>query len=236
MKLKWIALIIVGISATVQAQQQKSAARLPKQSVEQTVEQQAVTNDDRGRAFIIVREAPLLAPNDSQRAVVSEPQQCSVFLGNGWARATMRAREPELANLLANISDQAQVNALNERGVKNLFGATSSQEKFDDSAEHRNISDLEIQSILAGMLKEGSLPRPNAKMIYVVFLDSRLHSTLGSMIAGKHYLAYHNFFNTSNAQVHYLVVPFVSDQRTAYQISLSAFLAAALNPTRASQY
>ena len=42
---------------------------------------------------------------------------------------------------------------------------------------------LEIQAMLAGMLKDGSLQAPNANMICVVYLEQGLHSTLGSMIA-----------------------------------------------------
>ncbi len=97
-------------------------------------------------------------------------------------------------------------------------------------AGDRTISDLEIQGVLAGMLKEGSLRRPDASTIYVVFLDPELRSTLGTMIACKHYVAYHNFFNVAGMKIHYVVVPFEANQKAAYQIALRAFLAAALNP------
>jgi hypothetical protein len=173
---------------------------------------------------------PLPAPGNRDRGIV-EPRQYSVFLGKGWEKASLRSREPELANLLAHISDQAQLSALDERGIKNLFAATSSQEKSDDVPGDHTISDLAIQSLLAGMLKEGSLQRPDASAIYVVFLDPDLRSTLGTMIAGKHYVAYHNFFNASGMKIHYVVVPFEANQKTAYQIALRAFLAAALNPS-----
>ena len=117
--------------------------------------------------------------------------------------------------------------------LKNFFAATSSQEKLDDFTGDRTISDLEIQSVLSGMIKEGSIQRPNASTIYVVFLDAETRSTLGAMIAGKHYLAYHNFFNASGLKIHYVVVPFEANQKTGYQIALRAFLAAALNPNGA---
>ena len=160
----------------------------------------------------------------------SEPQQNSIFLGRGWETASLRAREPQLANLLASIRDQTQLSALDKRGVKNFLAATSSQERFDEVAGDRSISDLDIQSVLARMLKDGSLQRPNASTIYVIFLDPGLRSTLGTMIAGKHYLAYHNFFSVSGMKIHYVVAPFEANQETAYQVALRAFLAAALNP------
>src|SRR5882762_7596016 len=80
------------------------------------------------------------------------------------------------------------------------------------------------------MLKDGSLQRPNASTIYVIFLDPGLRSTLGTMLAGKHYLAYHNFFSTSGMKIHYVVAPFEANRETAYQVALRAFLAAAFNP------
>ena len=226
MQLKLILLIIVAASASVPAQEAG-----PRQVSDG--QPQSVTNDDRGRAFIIVGETQPLSAGTNHDKVILEPQQNSIFLGRGWETPTLRAREPELGNLLANIRDQAQLNTLDERGVKDLFAATTSQEKFDDVAGDRTISDLKIQSVLAGMLKDGSVQRPNASTIYVIFLDPGTRSTLGTMLAGKHYLAYHNFFNASGMKIHYVVVPFEANQKTAYQIALRAFLAAALNPNGA---
>ena len=223
MKLKLVLLLIVAVSASVQAQQ----ARHRDSSDDQP---QSVTSDDRGRAYIITGEVqPLPNPGNNDRVIV-EPRQNSIFLGNGWEKASLRSREPELANLLAHISDQAELSDLDDRGIKNFFAATSSQEKSDLGAGERTISDLEIQDVLAGMFKERLLQRPDASTIYVVFLDPELRSTLGTMIAGKHYVAYHNFFNVAGMKIHYVVVPFEANQKAAYQIALRAFLAAALYP------
>lgn len=223
MQLKWILAVIVAASAAVQAQELKSTKKTDDQP-------QAVTNEDRGQAFIITGEMKALSGRGHHESVIIEPQQNSIFLGSGWAADSARAREPELANLLANVRDQAQLTVLDQYGIKNFFAATSNQEKLDDLAATRGVSDLQIQSMLSGMLKEGSLQRPGANTIYVVFLDPGIPSTLGTMMAGKHYVAYHNFFNTSGVRIHYVVVPFEPNQDTAYQIALRAFVAAALNP------
>jgi hypothetical protein len=150
-------------------------------------------------------------------------------LGSSWAKPALRAREAELANLLVNVRDPATLKALNEAGVKNLYGPTSSREQLDDL--NGNISDLQIQDILSAMVKEGSVTASTGNTIYVVFLDPDMHSTLGAMLAGKHYAAYHNFFNATGMKLHYVVVPFEADRRTASQIALRALVAAALNPT-----
>jgi hypothetical protein len=222
MQLKSILLIIVALAAGAQAQEPK-----PRET---SNEQQTVTNDDQGRAFIIDRESVALSGlSNGGRSVISEPQQYSIFLGRDWATPALRARQAELANVLANLGDQATLNALNESGVKNLFGPTLSREKLDDL--QGNISDLEIQNILGNMAKDGSLPPPNPNTIYTVFLDPQLRSTLGAMLAGKHYVAYHNFFNVSGTKLHYVVVPFEADRKAANQIAFRALVAAALNPT-----
>jgi len=230
MQFKLILPILLALAAGVRVQAQQSTQPSPQS----TNGQQAVTNDDAGRAFIIRREEQGLCGVANQgRTVISEPQQHSIFLGSGWATAAMRKREPELGNLLANVSDQAQISALDGCGIKNLFGATSSQERLDKFTSNQTISDLEIQAVLASMVKLGPLQRPNANSIYVLYLDSELRSTLGTMIAGKHFAAYHNFFNASGVKIHYVVVPFESDSKAANQIALRAFVAAALNPTGA---
>ena len=222
MKLELILSIIIAAATTVTAQEVKTK----KVSDAQT---QSVINDDRGRAFIIsgTTEPLLIAP---QGKIIAEPQQESVFLGKEWATAAMRERESELANLLPNLRDQTELNALTQRGLKNFFAATFSQEKFVDAKSNHTISDLEIQSLLEAMLRDHSLQPANAGKLYVIFLDSAMRSTLGTMIAGKHYLAYYNFFNFTGVKIQYVVVPFEANQKTAYQIALRAFLAAVLNP------
>src|SRR5207302_11351198 len=102
------------------------------------------------------------------------------------------------------------------------------QEKLDLPG-NRNISDLEIQRVLAEMFKDGTL-EPRAGTIYMLFLDPGLHSTLGGLVAEKHYQAYHAFFNASGAHVHYVVVPYQSDLQAARQIALRAFILAAASP------
>jgi hypothetical protein len=226
MKLKLVLLLILAVPTVAQAQQAKPLENSDAQP-------QSVTNEDRGRAYIINGDAEPLFTAGNHNSIIVEPQQSSIFLGKGWEAASLRLREAELANLLAHMTDQAQLTALNERGLKNFFAATSAKEKFDEVAGDRAISDLEIQRLLAGMIAEGSIQRANPNTIYVIFLGPELRSTLGEMIAGKHYLAYRNFFNTSGVKIQYVVVPFEANQKTAYQIALRAFLAAALNPNGA---
>lgn len=221
MKLKLVLLLIMAVSIAAQAQQTKPRASSDDQP-------QSVTNEDRGRAYIISGETQSVFAPGNHDPVIGEPQQNSIFLGRGWATPSLRARETELANLLANITEQVQLTALDERGVRNFFAATSSSEKFDDGPGDRSISDLEIQRLLAEMIADSSVQRPNASTIYVIYLDPEMRSTLGDMIAGKHYRAYRNAFNASGTKINYVVVPFEANQKTAYQIALRAFLAAAL--------
>lgn len=223
MRLKLIAFVILAMAGTVLAQE----PAMPKPAERQ----RAVTSEDGGQAFTLEQSsAPLSEGVTPGTSVVSELQQHSIFLGGGWASPAMRARETRLNNLLANVQDQTQLNEIDEAGIKNRFAPTSSLEKLEIAGDG-NITDLQIQSLLADMIKEGTLPEPSAGAIYVVFLDRGLNSTLGSLIAGKHYAAYHAFFNITGARIHYAVIPFQSDSKAASQIALRTLMIAALNPT-----
>jgi hypothetical protein len=227
MKLKLIVLVIVAFAASAQAQDP-----LPQERPDER--EQSVINEDGGRSFIIKpSSAPLHGLVKPGNAIVDEVRQHSIFLGSHWAESAQRAREPRLSSLLVNIQDHAQMDELTRSGIKNLFGATTSQERLDVPSD-RDISDLEIQSVLTAMFKEGSLPRPEAGAIYVVFLDAGLQSTLGPLVAGKHYVAYHGFLNASGTRIHYAVVPFQADSQSAYQTALRSLVVAALNPTGSS--
>ncbi|PYS79127.1 MAG: hypothetical protein DMF70_13680 [Acidobacteria bacterium] len=228
MKLKFILLVVlVAFAGSAKAQDPRPQERPDER-------EQSVINEDGGRSFIIKpASAPLHGVVKPGSATVVDLQQHSIFLGSHWAEPAPRARETQLSSLLVNIHDHAQMDELTRSGIKNLFGATTSQEKLDVPSD-RLISDLEIQGVLTAMFKEGTLPRPDAGAIYVVFLDPGLRSTLGPLVAGKHYVAYHGFLNAFGAKIHYAVVPFQSDSQGAYQIALRALVVAALNPTGSS--
>ena len=224
MKLKLALLVTVAAATAVQAQ--RGQADRGRQREVPDEQQQAVTNEDRGRAYIISGDASPLFTAGNNNNIIVEPQQNSIFLGRGWETSSVRSRESELANLLAHITDQALLAALDERGLKNFFAPTLSQERFDDVSGDRPISDLEIQRVLSGMIADNSVQRPNANTIYMVFLGPELRSSLGEMTPGKHYRAYRNAFNAAGTKIHYVVVPFEEDQNAAYQIALRAFLSA----------
>ena len=227
MRIKFIFLIMTMLAASAQAQ-----GPWPQERPDQR--EQVVINEDGGRAFIVKPSSALLSGIAKPGGpIVAELQQYSIFIGSGWADPALRTREPRLSNLLVSIRDHAQLDEIEQAGIKNRFGATFSLEKLD-LAGNRNISDLEIQSLLAEMFRDGPLTEPTGDAVYVVYLDPGLHSTLGSLVADKHYIAYHSFFNTSDGKIHYAVVPFQPDSKAHYQIGLRALVVAALNPTGSS--
>jgi hypothetical protein len=221
MRLKFIAFVILALAGTGSAQDPWS--QRPDER------QEAVLNEDGGQAFLIRRAStPLVGVFKPGGPIMEDLQQHSIFLGSGWADPALRARELRLSKLLVNIRDHAQLDEIEQAGIKNRFGATFSLEKLDIAGD-RNIGDLEIQGVLAGMFSDGSLTEPQADAIYIVFLDPGLHSTLGALKADKHYMSYHGFFNTSGARIHYAVVPFQPDAIGQYQTGLRTLVVAALH-------
>jgi len=217
---KLLLLLVAAFAVAAHAQQ-------PKPLI--VSEDQPVRNDDGGQAFILDRNLPPLSLlGAARKGAISEPQQLSIFAGRGWSDPKLSDREATLGSLLANASDESQLEALHALGIKNRFGPTINAERTDiDAGVFR---DLDAQRLLVTMIDSGTLGRPNGKAIYVIFLDSTLQSTLGALAAGKHYVAYHSSFTASGLNIRYVVVPFESDAPAAYDIALHAFVAAATKP------
>ncbi len=226
MKLSCILFIIVVCAAAAPAQ-----APWPAEKDDQ--QQRPVLNEDGGRSYLILpANGPLVGLLKPGASTTGDLEQRSVFVGSGWADPTLHARQSRLGKLLSTMRDHVQMDEVYNAGISNLFAPVWIVER-SDVAGNRNISDLEIQGILNQVLKDG--PQPNAEAIYVVYLDPTMHSTLGPLMAEKHYMAYHGFFNSSGARVHYAVVPFESDAEAAYQVALRTFIVAALHSEEISR-
>ena len=217
LRIKLIVIAMLALASTAAGQQPITQEPLEKL-------EQPVTNEDGGRSYLVLPQAaPYVHVPKLRATTLGAVQQCSVFLGSGWAGASLHSREDDLGNLLLNLQDAPQLQDLLTSGVK-LYGPTWSLEKVD-IAGNRTISDLEIQSILAQIIGSSGLPAANS--IFIVYLDPTLHSKLGPLSENKHYKSYHGFFNTPDAKIHYAVVPFQSDSRLAYQIALRTLIVAA---------
>jgi len=226
MRYSLLILSLLFIGGTARAQQPEEKA-----PVNEAV--QAVIDDDGGRAFIVNSKLKSLTELRRLSGVttLTAPQQYTIFLGSRWATPSLRARESKLNDLLSSIQNQPDISKLNNLGINNLFGPTYSQEVLTQFNQDEKVSDINVRTILAGLVSEGSLPKPERATIYLIFLQPDLCSTLGTLTGRKHYLAYHQFLNIGGDRLHYVVVPFEPDVDTARAIALRALVAAALNPT-----
>ncbi len=189
----------------------------------------AVANEDGGQAFIIEPSSRRLSSfGRPRKGTIAVPEQYSIFVGVQWQTSALRERQVKLQSVLANLTDEAELSALQEIGIKNRFGPTASVERLDVAS--RRFSDLDIQRLLTAMFESGAVPRPSMNTIYVVFLDSEIESTLGPLTGGKHYVAYHNVFRVGGAHTRYVVIPFQSDPTRAYHDALRSLVAAAVKP------
>jgi hypothetical protein len=193
--------------------------------------EQAVIDDDGGRAFIINSKLkPLNELRQLRGTVIGSPQQYSIFLGSEWASPLLQERQPKLETLLSSVTNQRDASKLNSLGIEDFFAATYSQEVLTVFAEGQKISDLKARAVLGDLINSSSLPLNEPSTIFVIFLAPQVVSTLGPLTGRKHYLAYHNFFNIADKRLHYVVVPYEPDLETAKIIALRALVAAAMNP------
>src|SRR5262249_34256813 len=102
-------------------------------------------------------------------------------------------------------------------------------EDFTDLSR-TTLNDLDIQHKLSAMLESKAIPAPAASTVYVVFLAPEISSTLGGLIAGTDYLAYHNVVNLEAGEVRYVVVPFHQNPAHQRAAATRAFGETALNP------
>jgi hypothetical protein len=219
MQLKFIIPVVLILAATAQAQQPFSQEKADQR-------EQAVLNEDGGRSYLVIPAAsPIVGISKLRKTSLGNLEQHSIFVGSGWAGKSLHARETNLSNLLLNVQDNPQLEEILAAGIP-VYAPTWTVEKLDVEG-NRTISDLEIQKILNQVIGDG--PTPSADSLFIVYLDPTFHSKLGALVADKHYVAYHGFFNTSDARIHYAVVPFQSSSRAAYQIALRTFIVAALH-------
>ncbi len=191
---------------------------------------QAVIDDDGGRAFIInpKLKAKLVLPRISG-SVVRSPQQFSIFLGSEWTSTELRGRQLRLSSLLSGVANGAEADKLNSAGIDNLFDTTDSREVPANFADDEKVSDLTVRGVLIDLVNSASLPPSEPQTIYVVFLEPGVVSTLGPLTGRKQYLAYHNFLNVAGQRLHYVVVPYEPNLETQRVIALHALVAAAVS-------
>jgi len=208
----------------------------PKTTNNSSTNEDVLFDDDGGRVFVVRRnDVPWDKLTNHGGTVINQPIQVNIFLGKAWSKSANKSRESLFANPLLSI-DGAGKEFLNSRHI--VFSETEplSQEALDFTPEGATISDLQVQSALSDMFEHKWLNTPDANTIYVVFLPPGLQSTLGEMVGGKHFLAYHNFVHLFDTQIHYVVVPFEPDIKTAQHAAARAIIDTALNPAGTGWY
>ena len=224
--------LLVGFSliGITRAQDSRPNPQALPESSSATLEQ-PLFDDDGGRVFIVRRNPGALTTlRHHGGAVISQPQQYNIFLGSGWSDPGLRQREAVFANLLSNKGIRVDQLALESYGVKNTFLPSGSYEQpYDFSSDH-SISDLQVRRVLEEMLETRTI-QGGLNYIYIVFLPPGVNSKLGSMIGGKHFTAYHNFFHAKPDVINYVVLPFEPEMKVARQSAARALIGATVNPT-----
>src|SRR5437764_14095851 len=116
MKFKSLILVMLALAAATARSQEP----WPQERAEQREE--AVTNEDGGRSYLVLPAASPLVGLAKPGAGIGDLQQHSIFLGSGWADPVLRAREARFSSLLAPIRDHGQMDEVAQAGVTNSFG------------------------------------------------------------------------------------------------------------------
>jgi hypothetical protein len=193
-------------------------------------------DDDGGRVFLIARgrHKDLANLEFHGGGVINQPRQVSIFLGNGWTQAGIRAREAGLSDLLAGLEGSVEGTELTRHGVSKPDQGLQFEEPWQSEQAgdlEPVISDLRVQQVLSTLIENRGIVHPDEKVVFAIFLSPELKSTIGGLLGRKHYVAYHNFFHIDGAQVTYIVIPFEPNQKEARSIATDALVRAVLNPS-----
>ena len=210
-----VLLILLVVASTSLAQGSGTASRITM----------PVVNEDQGKACMIVGDP--LSLLDKGSAVVTEPRQFSLFLGNGWASERTQARKNDLANVFGDPSN-VDPGILSKLGWGNIYGPKMYSEHL--MAETDPVSDLKIQSILTGVVKNDPRLTSPADFIYVIYLGPGLSPRLGALVGSKRYPAYYNAVNTSGTRLRYVVVSYENNPKTMMTNALSGVIAIVFQP------
>jgi hypothetical protein len=192
----------------------------------QTPSTMSVVNEDQGRACMVLGDTTFLL-STTEKNGFKPPQQYSIFLGHGWSAERVRPRESTLADLLSN-TDLIRPEVLNSLGWIGAYSAKGQTEQLIDDTGL--ISDLRIQSLLTQIFKGNpAVPQP-ADSIYFIYLAPELVPRLGTLAAGKHFLAYYNAVNTNGSRLRYVVVPYDPNTKTMSRNALDALISVVLQP------
>ncbi len=231
-----VAALALGVVAQAQQTQTPPVKETVALSPAKSEEPEAVFDDDGGRVFIVKRnQSSLENLRHHGGEVIAEPEQHSIFLGSGWNDSKLRSTKAGFANLLTSLGAGDERAALERYGVRNLFASAFTHEVLDDF-KGNTVSDLQIRASLAKLFGEGTLAAPSASAIYVVYLAPNLRSTLGTMFGGKHYVAYHNYFNAEAGEVRYVVIPFDANKASFKAAAQRALVEALINPSGKGWY
>ena len=215
-----ILLLCGTVTCALAAQQQAS--------VDRPAEPNFAFDDDGGKAQIVpVDFSVAMQKTFHGGPVLASAQQVSIFLGAGWGDAQVRGRETSLLDVTASAGN-TQVLELKQHSIKTLRAAPQIED-FTDLSQSK-VNDLTIQQKLSDMLKSKAIPTPTAGTVFVIFLATGIHSTLGGLQGGVDYAAYHNFVNLEAGEIHYVVVPFHENAATHSAAATRAFAETALNP------
>jgi len=231
-----LVVLTILVGSLYSQQKPKSKGGTVQETRNQSANEEALFDDDGGRVFVVRRnDVAWDKLTNHGGPVINHPIQVNIFLGKAWSKQSNRSRESHFVNPLLSQDDIGK-EFLNSHQVEFSETEPLSQEALDFTAEGNTISDLQVQAALSDMFEHKWLNAPDTNTIYVVFLPPGLQSTLGEMVGGKHYMAYHNFVHLENTQIHYVVVPFEPDLKTAEHVVARAIIDTALNPSGTGWY
>src|SRR5262249_36858573 len=113
--------------------------------------------------------------------------------------------------------------------LKNLSLPSTRQDLPTDFSAENIITDMQIRASLELLFKQGSMIAREGS-VFVIYLPPGTVSKVGPLYGPKHFVAYHDHYNTEGGRVNYAVIPFDPDSHRREETVRRVLIQAILNP------
>jgi hypothetical protein len=170
-----------------------------------------------------VRTVPLATPEVAQKAaaaaqvaqlvynngpLIAQPQVFTIFWGSAWQQPTFRTLMADVNGFFDYILTSALIDQLAEYSVAAYqigYGQRIGTLALTSPDVSQTVDDSDIQQMIQQQVSSGSVPSPNANLIYFVFLPSGVTVTQGGSSSCQAFCGYHDAIAN---EIFYAVTPY----------------------------
>jgi hypothetical protein len=140
--------------------------------------------------------------------LIAQAQVLTIFWGTGWQDASLQSLVTQVNGFFDYILTSALIDQLGEYSVAQYqigYGTRIGTRALTSPDLSQTVDDSDIQQMIQQQISLGSIPSPNANLIYFVFLASGVAVTQSGSASCQVFCGYHDAISD---EIFYAVMPF----------------------------